>query len=102
MKYNGLLANLTTCLNSYIIFGKEFIENNETNVNLLLEMIWKAITLNPQGGDQFLMDESNAEFQKYELNFSNNIEGCLVLSLVLQNFDNSANYPLSQKLPLII
>ena len=48
MKYNGLLANLTTCLNAYIIFGKEFIESNESYVNLLLEMIWKAITLNPQ------------------------------------------------------
>ena len=48
-KYNGMLANLTTCLNSYIIFGREFIEQSEQHVQALLEMAWKAISLNPEG-----------------------------------------------------
>ena len=102
MKYNGVLANLTCCLNSYIIFGKDFIESSERNVQLLLEMAWRAISLNP-AGDHNLNDESNADFQRQELIYSNNIEGCLVLSMALQNFEKTdASYPFPQKLPLIV
>lgn len=32
-KYGGLLANLTNCLNSFIVFGRPFIESNEMHVN---------------------------------------------------------------------
>jgi len=63
MKYNGVLANLTCCLNSYIIFGKDFIESDERNVQLLLEMVWRAISLNPAGDHNF-NDESNADFAR--------------------------------------
>jgi hypothetical protein len=57
-----MLANLTSCLNSYIFFGSEFILNSTDNVGTLLDMVSKAIML---GGT----------------NYSNNIEGCLVLQL---------------------
>lgn len=53
-------------------------------------MAWRAITLNPHGASEHPeMTGDNAEHQKYDLNFSNNIEGCLVLSLALQNFENN-------------
>ena len=63
-----MLANLTSCLNAYIVFGHEFIEKEENNVELLLSMISRTIALKP-------------ETQEDGLNYSNNIEACLVLSV---------------------
>ena len=34
-KNGGILANLVSCLNSYIIYGQQFIQNDENMVNLL-------------------------------------------------------------------
>jgi len=61
-KYKGMLANLTSCLNSYIFFGSDFILSSNNNVETLLDMVSTAITLKGN-------------------NFSNRIEGCLVLQL---------------------
>ena len=62
-KYGGLLANLTNCLNSFIVFGREFIESSEENVSLLLQMAWRAITINPSGAaDHPLMTGENCEY----------------------------------------
>ena len=66
-KYNGMLANLTQCLNSFVFFGSDFIIQSQSNVDTLINIISDAISLKPIGSD--------------EVNFSNNIEGCLVLQI---------------------
>jgi hypothetical protein len=77
-----MLANLTSCLNSYIFFGSEFILKSEDNVGTLLDMVSKAIML----GDE---------------NYSNKIEGCLVLQLAFQNFKVQQDY-FYQRAPLVL
>ena len=67
VKYKGMLANLTSCLSSYLFFGSEFIIQNQVNVDVFMSIISDAISLKPIGAD--------------EVNYSNNIEGCLVLQL---------------------
>mmetsp|Transcript_30524 Transcript_30524/g.46787 ORF Transcript_30524/g.46787 Transcript_30524/m.46787 type:complete len:296 (-) Transcript_30524:1001-1888(-) len=77
-KNKGTLANLTQCMNAFIIFGKHHIQDSEVNVNILLDMISKALVLEPQMANSTYL-------------FSNNVEGCLLLSLALQNFDPPRN-----------
>lgn len=37
-KYKGVLANLTSCLNSYIVYGFEFFSSNPNNILQLQRM----------------------------------------------------------------
>ena len=67
-QYEGKLANLTSCLNGFIVFGNEFIEESEQNIQELLNITSKALALQPQP-------------QQYGINYSNNIEACIVLSV---------------------
>lgn len=45
-----MLANLTSCLNSYIFFGSDFILQSEENVGTLLDMVSRAIMM---GGNNY-------------------------------------------------
>lgn len=46
-------------------------------------MAWRTIIIKPEGCE--LTENSNCESNMLSYNFSNNIEGCLVLSLAFQN-----------------
>lgn len=70
-KYEGMLANLTNCLNSYIVYGREFIEQSPEHMQSLINMVQDAISQEPMMGSSGTPD------------FSNNIEGCFVLSIAL-------------------
>ena len=68
---------MVNCLNSYIIYGKEFIQNSPDNAKILASMIEKAISLEPMSNNE-------------GLNYSNNIEACVVLQMALQNLDGTS------------
>ena len=72
IKNGGILANLVSCMNSYIVYGADFIQSDQARVDQLFQMILSAINvpfdLNPKNQD-----------------YSNNIEGCLLLQLALQH-----------------
>lgn len=45
VKNDSVLANLTDCLNAYIVFGLDFIQNSEENTNILFAMVEKAMLI---------------------------------------------------------
>lgn len=87
-KYQGMLANLTGCLNAYIYYGGDLLFQNQDNVNVLIEIISEAISLKPIGSSS--------------VNFSNNIEGCLVLQIAFQNLNPGSSSFFHQNVPNIL
>jgi hypothetical protein len=75
-KNEGVMANLTSCLNSYIVFGQGFLEQSAANVapyTYLFSMAEASMLLPPRKLDGLVID------------YSDNLEGCHVLSLALQH-----------------
>ncbi|CDW80715.1 UNKNOWN [Stylonychia lemnae] len=69
-KYKGIFGHLLEAVNYYIIYGKEFFEQDQQNLGLLFEMAQQSI---------FKKEKS--------MMLSNNLEGVMLLHMMLQNLD---------------
>eukprot|EP00347_Sterkiella_histriomuscorum_P023425 403334689 len=69
-KYNGRFGHMLEALNYYIVYGKDFFENDQQNLQKLFEM-------------------ASASIFKKERNMmlSDNMEGVMLLHMILQNLD---------------
>jgi hypothetical protein len=70
LKYKGIFGHLLQAVNYYIVYGKEFFESSRENLSTIFEM-------------------SNMSLFKKDppIMLSNNIEGALLLQILLTNLD---------------
>jgi hypothetical protein len=70
IKYKGIFGHLLLAMNYYIVYGKQFVENSVEN----LRMVYDMANLSLYKIDQPVF-------------LSNNAEGAVLLSILLQNLD---------------